>query len=65
MTEIREVKGAKSLRYEIVIREGEPTEQVVARVVSLPMAEKIVPVVEEVEANMERAMAQLKEGLGA
>ncbi len=53
-TEIRQIKGAKSLRYEIV-HNG----TVYARVISLPLAERILEIVVETSANAEKAIKSL------
>ena len=53
-TEIRTIKGAKSLRYEIV-HNG----TVYARVISLPLAERFLEIVVETSAHAEEAIKSL------
>lgn len=53
--EIRKIKGAKSLVYEIVDEKG----IVWARVLGLPLAEKFVPIIEESKKKSDEALAKL------
>lgn len=53
-TIIRQIKGAKDLRHEIV-HNG----TVYARVISLPLAERVLEIVAENAANAEKAIASL------
>ncbi len=52
---INQIRGAKGLRFEIVDEKG----IVWARVISLPIAEKFVPIIEESKKNADDALSKL------
>ncbi len=56
-TDIRRIKGAKSLRYEVVYNGT-----VHARVIALPLAERVAKIVEATGIAAEAAIASLLEG---
>ncbi len=56
MSEIRIIKGAKSLKHEVVSANG----TVYARVISLPLAEKIQVLVDQTDTNAQAIIENLK-----